>query len=105
MDSSVVLQWFNDGLDLIGINNSGQIRVGKDLLLEVISLLLDSGLGVGSENFVKGLEGGGGPDHESSELTTRGQLGKIKSVHVGGLDSRHISEGLYKVTVLIGIDH
>jgi len=64
-------------LDLVGVNESCEVRVGEDLLLEVISFLLDSGLSVGSEDFVEGLEGGGGPDHESSELSTRGQLGEI----------------------------
>lgn len=58
--------WLKDSLNFIGVDDSGQVRVGEDLLLKVISFLLYSSFCVGSENSIQGFEGRGGPDNESS---------------------------------------
>ncbi len=61
-------------MDFVGVDDSGKVGVGKEGLLEAVSLLSKSGGGEGSEDVVQSLEGGFGPDDESAEVTSRGEL-------------------------------
>jgi hypothetical protein len=60
------LDWLDDGLDLVGIDDSGDISVGEDGSLEVVAEFLFSGVSEGAENVVELGKGGGGPDDESA---------------------------------------
>lgn len=64
--SDVLSGWSEDSLDLIGVDDSGHIGVGEDFLLDSVASLELGRLSEGSEMFVQGLEGGLGPDDESS---------------------------------------
>lgn len=51
------------------------------------------GLGGGAVDLVEGLEGGRGPDDESAEVTTRGELEEVEGGDGGGLDTGDVAEG------------
>lgn len=80
-------------MDLIGVNDSGQIGVAHAGSVEGISGFLGSVILVGSEDGVQGFEGGGGVDNESSDLSTWGQLQNVESVDVADFDSWNVSNG------------
>jgi len=46
-----------DGLNLIRVNDTGQIGIGHDGTIKVIILLFLSTISISTEDFVKGLEG------------------------------------------------
>lgn len=106
--SGVVLEWVlllvgvlegglsgvsDDGLDLIGVDDSGQIGVAHAGSVEGVSGFLGSVIFEGSEDGVQGFEGGSGVDAESSDLTTWGQLQNVESVDVADFDSWNVSNG------------
>ena len=91
-------------LDLIGVDDSGQIGVGEQGAVQLVSLLLLSGLSVRAEDVVQGLEGAGGPDDESTQLATGGELSQVQTVHVADLDAGNVAEGLGELDVLVGED-
>lgn len=64
-------------LDLIGVNDSGEVGAGHHVSSELESGLLDTGGSVGTEDVVELAEGILGEDDESSEVTTRGELEKV----------------------------
>lgn len=78
--------------------------MSHDGSVHLISLLVERLFSVGSEQIIKGIESTLGPDDESSELTTRGQLEEVHSVNVTEINSGNISESLYHLDVIIGID-
>lgn len=64
-------------LDLIGVNDSGEVGAGHHVSTELESALHDSGGSVGTEDAVELAEGILGEDDKSSEVTTRGELEKV----------------------------
>jgi len=83
----------DDGLDLIGVDDSGQIGVAHARSVEGISGFLGSVIFVGSEDGVQGFESGSGVDDESSDLSTWGQLQNVESVDITDFDSWNVSNG------------
>jgi hypothetical protein len=67
------------------------------MLLNVLSSVV-------TEDVVKGLEGILGPDDESTEVTTRGELEEIESANVANINTREISSGSFDEVVLISVD-
>lgn len=55
--------------------------------------------------MVESLEGGPGPDDESSEVTSGGQLEEVQSVDVAGLNSGDVSGSLGDESVFVGEDN
>jgi len=53
-------------LDLIRVNDTGNIGIGQDGTIKVIILLLEGTITVSTEDTVKGLEGRGSPDDETT---------------------------------------
>ena len=70
VEGSVFLLVSNNRLDGIGVDDLGNIGVSQDSSVEVISALGLTGVSVGTEDLIKGLEGRFSPDDESSEVTT-----------------------------------
>ena len=95
----------DNGLDFGRVDESSEVSIGEDGSLEDVSLLADSGGGLGAENVVKSLEGGLGPDDESAEVASGGELEEVESVDVASLDSGDVSGGLGDESVLVGVDH
>lgn len=67
-------------------------------------VFLLSVLSVGTEDMVQGLEGRFGPDDQSTEGSTWGQLFKVESVDVVDFNSGDVSDSLEELDVLVGID-
>lgn len=80
-----------DGLDLVGVDDSVEIRVGHHGLGHSVSLLGPDGIEL--------LEGILGVDHESTQRTTRGYLEEVEAGNVADLNTRDVSEGLHVVAV------
>lgn len=116
----VVLQWVSLGLlvgelvlsdssqlklDLVRVDNSGQISASHQVSVKDISSFLDSLYSVASENVVKLSKGIFGPDDKSSQMTTWSKLQKIQSVNVASVDSWEISGSSLNEVVLVSIDN
>jgi hypothetical protein len=74
-------------LDFVGVDDSGDISVGKEGFLEVVARFLESGISEGTENGIELSESTFSPDNESSDLSARGELEEIKSIDVGDFDA------------------
>lgn len=83
----------DDGLDLIGVDDSGQIGVAHAGSVEGVSGFLGSVVFEGSEDGVQGFKSGGGVDDESTDLSTWGQLQNVESVDIADFDSWNVSNG------------
>lgn len=91
-------------LDLVRVDDSGEISDGHQTSVELITTLLNTLLSVGSEDLVEMGEGILGEDDESAEMTTGGELQQVKSVDAASIDSREISGGSLKEGVLVSVN-
>lgn len=92
------------GLDLVGVDDSGEVSAVHHVSVEDVATLLDVGSSVVAEDAVEGLEGVLGPDDESAEVTTGGQLEEVESGDVHDVDSWEVSGGLLDADVLVSVD-
>lgn len=60
-------------LNLIGVDDSGEISASHHVSVEDVATLFNASSSVVSEDGVKSLEGVLGPDNESAEVTTWGK--------------------------------
>jgi len=104
VEDSVLFLVSKSTLDGIGVNDLGNIRVGQDSSVEVISALFLGSNSVASEDLVEGLEGRFGPDDESSEVTTGSQLSQVKSVDVGDFNTGDVSYSSEEGDVFVVVD-
>ena len=91
-------------LDLIGVDDSGEVSAGHHVSSKLESTLLDTSLSIGTEYVIELLESILGEDNESSEMTTRSELEKVQSGDVAGINTWEVSGGLFNETVLITVD-
>ena len=68
------------------------------------SLLLGTGLLVGTEHIVEFLEGRFSPDDESSDVTSGGQLEEVESADVSNFNSGDVSQSLDQRNVSSTVD-
>lgn len=94
----------DDALDGIGVDDLCDIRVGQDGSVEVVASLFLGSNSVGTEDFVKGLEGRFSPDDESSEVTTRSQLSQVKSVDVADFNTWDVFDSSEEGDVFVVVD-
>jgi len=90
-------------LDFVRVDDLSDVWVGKERSLEVVSDLSLGGNSVGTEDLVEGLEGGLGPDDESTDLSSRSELSKVKSVDVADFNTRKVSNGLGELLALTAV--
>jgi hypothetical protein len=69
-------------LNLIGVDDSGEISTVHDTSVESVVALLLGSSGMASEDVVESLESILGEDNESTEVSTWGKLEDVESVHV-----------------------
>lgn len=93
------------GLNGIGVDDSGKVSTGEGGSVELVASLGGSSNSVGTEDGVKGVEGVLGEDHESSEVTTRGELEEVESVDIADIDTGEVSSGSLDKRVLISVDN
>lgn len=91
-------------LNLVGVDDSGEVSAGHDASAELEAALLGSSFTVGAENAVKLLEGVLGEDNESAEVTTRGELEQVESADGASVDTSDVASGLLDERVLIAVD-
>lgn len=92
-------------LNLITVDDSGEISTGHDVSVEDVATLLDTLGSVVAEDVVEGLEGVSGPDDESAEVTTGGELEEVESVYAHGLNTGEVSGGSLHEVVLVTVDN
>jgi len=88
----VVLQ-SQDALDLIRVNDSAEIGVGDKRSGELVVVLVGGLLGVCSVDLVEAGESILGPDAETTNVTSGGQLEEVELCDIDALDSWNVSEG------------
>ena len=91
-------------LDLVRVDDSGEISASHHASVELIATLFDTLLSVGSEDLVEVSEGILGEDDESAEVTTWGKLKQVKSVDAASIDSREVSGGSLEEGVLVSVN-
>lgn len=104
MEDGVFLDLSEFKLNLIRVDDSGEISAGHNVSGKNVSTLFDSLCSVVTEDSVKGLEGILGPDDESSQMTTWGELEEVKSVNAGSFDTGEVSSSSLNEVVLITVD-
>jgi len=101
---SVFLLVSDNALDGIGVDDLGDISVGKDGSVEVVSGLLLGSISVSTEDFIKRLEGRFSPDDESSDVTTGSELLKVKSVDVSDFNTGEVSNSSEEGDVFVAVN-
>jgi len=92
------------GLNLIGVDNTGEIGAVDDIALHAVSRLSLSLNGVGSENVIEGFESVTGEDDEASDGTTGGELEEVESVDVADINTGQVAGSFLDVEVGISVD-
>ena len=92
LGASLALGSTEDGLDFRRVDETGQISVGDNVLGKEVVLLEGGRGGARAEDLVEGLESGGGPDNEATEVTTRGELEEVEGEDGGGLNTGDVAE-------------
>jgi len=89
------------GLDLVRVDDSGKIGTVHSVTVELVASLLNSLVGVGTENVIEFSKGRLAENDESTDMTTRGELDKVESVDVAGLDTGEVSGATLYVVVFV----
>jgi len=105
LDLVVGLLGSDGGLDLVGVDDSGDVGVGEGGSVQVEAVSGLAAVLVGAEDLVELSEGGLGPEHQSSELAAWGELQQAESVDVEDVDAWHVSEGSLHVGLVVTNDH
>lgn len=93
VDGLVLLSVSDGSLDGIRVDDLGNVGVGEGGSVQVVAALFLASESVRTEDLVKGLESGFTPDDESAEVTTGGELLKVKSVDVADFNTGDVSDG------------
>lgn len=83
----------NNTLDLRGVDEAGNVGVGDSVSGEEVVLLEGGGGGGGAVELVKSRESGVGPDDETSEMSTRGELEEVEGLDGASLNTGDVPEG------------
>ena len=92
LGAGLALGGADDGLDFGGVDETANVSLGDDGGWEEEVLLQRRGGGGGAVDGVEGLEGGGGPDDEASEVAARCELEEVQGEDGGGLDTGDVAE-------------
>jgi hypothetical protein len=93
------------GLNLVRVDDSGEISACHHVTVELIARLFNTLNSVGSENSVEGGERILGEDHESADVTSGSELEKVKSVDTAGVNSWQVTSGSLEEGVLVSVDN
>jgi len=92
-------------LNLVRVDNSGEISAGHHGSIKLVAALLNSFLSVGTKDVVEALESISSEDNESTEVTTGGELEEVKSVNVADINAGKVAGGSLEVGVLVTVDN
>lgn len=90
-----------NGLDFIGVDDGGQVRVRHLGTRKLVSLLDGRSNLLGSVDGVELLEGTLSPDDETTEVTTRSKTEKVEARDLAELNTRKVAESTSKRTRLV----
>jgi hypothetical protein len=93
-----------NGLNLIGVDDSREISALHNSSVESVSLLLGRGVDEIAKDGVESSEGGFSVDNESTEVTSRGELQDVKSVDVANINTGDVSSSLGNIVIIITIN-
>lgn len=91
----------DDGLDLIGVNDAGDVGVEDLGGGEEVVLLVDGSLVEGAEDIIEEGEGTLGPDDETAEVSSGSELEEVEAADVDELNTGKVAEGLDDTVVLV----
>mmetsp|Transcript_52679 Transcript_52679/g.132506 ORF Transcript_52679/g.132506 Transcript_52679/m.132506 type:complete len:232 (+) Transcript_52679:130-825(+) len=96
-----------DALDLVRVDDAGDVRVGHLATRQGEALLLEARAAVGAVHAVERGEGGAGPHDEAADVSTGSQLQQVQAVHGAQLHAGQVAEGLHQSGVLLAVvvDH
>jgi len=77
-------------LDLVRVDDSGEIGAINGVTHELVSALVGTGLSVSAEDLVEDLEGSLGVDHESTNVSTRSEMEEVESIHAAGINTGEV---------------
>lgn len=92
LGAGLALGGADNGLDFGGVDETANVSLGDDGGWEEEVLLQRRGGGGGAVDGVEGLEGGGGPDDEASEVAARCELEEVQREDGAGLDTGDVAE-------------
>lgn len=84
-------------LDFRAVDETGQVGLGDNVGRQEEVLLESGGLGGGAIDLVEGLEGARGPDDETTQVATGGELQQVERVDGVGLDTSNVAEALDEI--------
>lgn len=104
LGNGAALDGAKDGLNFAGVDKLGNVGLGDRVGGEKEVLLEGRRLSGGAVDLVKSLEGGRGPDDETTEVTTRGKLEEVEGVDGGSLDTGDVAESANELlSILVGV--
>lgn len=92
-------------LDLIRVDNSGEISTIHRVSFELISVLFNTLNAVSSEYLVESFESILSEDNKSSKMTTWSQLEQIQSVDTARIDTWKVTGSSFYLWVFITVDN
>ena len=104
VENDVGLDLSELGLDLVGVDDSGEVSDVHAASGELISTLLDALDTVGTEDVVEGLESVLGEDDESAEVATGSQLEQVESGDVADINAGQVASSSLHGGVGIAVD-
>lgn len=87
LGAGLALGSLNDALDFRAVDETGKVGLGDDVGGEEEALLA-------LVDGVELLDGSGGPDDETAEVTAGGELEEVEGIDGGGLDAGEVAEAL-----------
>jgi len=105
LDNSVVTDGTELTLNLVRVDDSGEISAGHHASVELVSALFNTLLAVGSEDVVEVGESILGEDNESAHVATGGELEEVKSVNGAGVNAGEVAGGSLDKGVLVTVDN
>lgn len=92
--NSIALGAVERALDFAAVDQTSKVGLGDDVGRQEEVPLVSRRSGGGAVDLVKSLESGRGPDDESAEVTTRGELEEVEGRDGGGLNTGDVAEAL-----------
>lgn len=88
-------------LDLVRVNDPGQIGAINGVALKLITGFVLTFLSIGAKDFVERLEGALSIDHKPTNVATRSELEQVKSIHTASVNTRKIPRNTLDIRVAI----
>jgi hypothetical protein len=92
------------GLDLIGVNDTGEVSTSHNAAVQLVAGLLNTLLAVGAEHLIEVSEGVLSVDHEATEVTSGSELEEVEAVDGARVNTGEVASSALEEGVLVTID-